>query len=180
MKETIIAKVYAKSLLDLGKENNVKISDEFTSLTETINASNDLENVLFLDVFTNDEKISVFKAIANKLNLSEISIAAVEYLITEKRIGILPLIFKEMIVLEDFEKGFLRGTIEGNTESISDDYKNKLVQSIQKYIGNKTAVLTYKQNNKISAGYKLTLDDLQLDATLDNQLKFFKESILSE
>ena len=36
------------------------------------------------------------------------------------------------------------------------------------------------QNNNITAGYKVTVEDLQLDASLDNQLEQFKQSILSE
>jgi F-type H+-transporting ATPase subunit delta len=56
MKELTVAKVYAKSLLEIGDEHKVNIADELTLFTETINKSNDLENILFLDVFTTDEK----------------------------------------------------------------------------------------------------------------------------
>ena len=51
-------------------------------------------------------------------------------LLNEKRIGILPLIFKEIIIIDDHEKGFLRGTIEGASDTISDEQKNKLLASI--------------------------------------------------
>ena len=56
MKDKIIAKVYAKTFTELAKDNNVDIAKELTSLQEVINASNDLENVLFLEVFTEEEK----------------------------------------------------------------------------------------------------------------------------
>lgn len=178
MKDKNIAKVYATTFIELGKENNVNMADELTKLTEVINASNDLENVLFLDVFTVEEKESVFLAIADKISLSPILVSSVKYLINEKRISLLPLITKEVIVIDDDEKGFLKGTIEGAGETISDDFKNKLLSAIKKHLGDVNPVLEYVKNEEITAGYKVTVGDLQLDATVDNQLRSFRDSVL--
>jgi F-type H+-transporting ATPase subunit delta len=97
----------------------------------------------------------------------------------EGRISLLPLIFKEVIVIDDHEKGFLRGTIEGNMDSISEDHKNKLLNSLKAHLGGKEPVLEYVKNPAVTAGYKVTVEDLQVDASVDNQLKHFKESILN-
>lgn len=180
MKDQNIAKVYADSFIQLGKENNVNVAEEMTKLTETINASNELENVLFLDVFTVEEKVAVFEAVAKKLGLSALLVSAVKYLVQEKRIGLFPLIFKEIVVRDDQEKGFLRGTIVGSANDISDDHKEKLLGALKKYIGDKKPILTYKKTDDVTAGYKVTIEDLQLDATVDNELKHFKESIIGE
>lgn len=179
MKEMSVAKVYAKSFLELGDEKNIKIADEMMALTEVINKSNDLENVLFLEVFTLDEKKSIFAEVAKKLNLSQLSSEAVKYLIDEKRIGLLPLIIKEIIVIDDERRGFIKGTIEGNGAQLDEALKAKIVTFLKKKIG-RDPTLEYVQNNNISAGYKVTVGDLQLDASLDNQLEQFKQSILSE
>lgn len=178
MKNENIAKVYATTLIELANDNSIDIAEELTLLTEVINSSNDLENVLFLDVFTNEEKDDVFSEIAEKLSLSEILISAIKYLIVEKRISLLPLIYKEVIVIDDEKKGFLKGTIEGLEDSISDEDKDRLVSTLKKELGSLKPVLEYKKNNNITAGYKITVGDLQLDATVDNQLKTFRESIL--
>ncbi|MCO4752936.1 MAG: F0F1 ATP synthase subunit delta [Bacteriovoracaceae bacterium] len=180
MKEKNIAKVYAESFVQLGKENNVEIAEEVTRLTETINASNELENLMFLDVFTIEEKTLVFEDIAKKLKLSSLLVTAVKYLIEQKRIGLFPLIFKEIIVKDDMEKGFLRGEIVGSEGDISEDHKNKLLAALKDYIGDKKPILTYKKSDDVTAGYKVTIEDLQLDASVDNQLKHFKESIIGE
>ena len=180
MKEQNTAKIYAKSFLELGKENKINFAEEIIRLTETINASNDLENVLFLDVFTNEEKLDVFKAIAERIKLSPIVISSVNYLIEERRIGILPLIFKEIVVIDDHEKGFLRGVIEGSADSISEEYKNKLMAILKKELAGKEPILEYKKSDKITAGYKVTVEDLQIDASVDNQLKHFKGSVLGQ
>lgn len=178
MKDKTIAKVYAQTFIELGKDNNVDMAKEITSLTEVINASNDLENVLFLDVFTTEEKTSVFTAIAEKVGLSTVLVSGIKYLINEKRISLLPLITKEVIVIDDHEKGFMKGIIEGADEGISDDYKAKLMGILKKELGGLEPSLEYKQNSDITAGYKVTVGDLQIDATVDNQLKSFREAVL--
>lgn len=179
MKQQSVAKIYAKSFLELGDDKNVRIADEMTLLTEVINKSNDLENVLFLEVFTLEEKKNIFIEVAKKIGLSELSTEAVKYLIDEQRIGILPLIIKEIIVIDDERRGFIKGTIEGNAEVMDEALKAKIMTFLKVKIG-KEPNLTYVKNENISAGYKVTVEDLQLDASLDNQLEQFKQSILSE
>jgi F-type H+-transporting ATPase subunit delta len=179
MREQAVAKVYAKSLLELGDEKNVKIADELTRLTVVINASNELENVMFLELFTLDEKRAVFNEVAKKISLSPITTDVINFLIDEKRIGILPLIIKEVIVLDDDRKGFIKGTIEGPGVEIDPVFKSKIENFLKNKLG-KAPHLQYVNNNNLTAGYKVTVEDLQLDASLDNQLEQFKQSILGE
>jgi F-type H+-transporting ATPase subunit delta len=179
MKEQSVARIYAKSLLELGDEKKVAIADELTKLTELINKSNELENVLFLELFTLEEKKNVFVEVAKKLNLSPVTTETVKYLIDEKRIGILPLIIKEVIVMDDERKGFMKGIIEGTDTQIDPNFKAKIESFLKNKFGRQPH-LDYVQNTNLSAGYKVTVEDLQLDASLDNQLEQFKQSILSE
>jgi F-type H+-transporting ATPase subunit delta len=179
MKEQAVSRVYAKSLLELGDEKKVDIAGELTKLTELINSSNSLENVLFLELFTLEEKKSVFAEVAVRLGLSQITTETVKYLIDEKRIGILPLIIKEVIVMDDERKGFMKGVIEGTGVTIDPEFKAKIETFLKNKFGRQPH-LDYAQNINLSAGYKVTVEDLQLDASLDNQLEQFKQSILSE
>jgi F-type H+-transporting ATPase subunit delta len=179
MKEKIVAKAYAKAIIQLGEANSVNVADELTKLTEVINESNDLENVLFLDVFTVEEKTGVMKEILSKLNSSPIVTSFINFLISEKRIGILPLIFKEVIVIDDHKKGFMRGTIEGSADSIDD----ATVAKIKDYLKGKLSLnpeLTYLKNEDITAGVRVTVEDYQLDASIDKQLKELKSSIVND
>ena len=179
MKELAVAKVYAKSLLELGDEKKIKLADELIKLTEVINKSNDLETVLFMEVFTMDEKKAVFAEVAKKLDLSAITTETVKFLIDEKRIGILPLIIKEVIVMDDERRGFIKGTIEGTAAQVDPVFKAKIESFIKAKLGREPN-FTYSQNTNLTAGYKVTVEDLQLDASLDNQLHQFKQSILGE
>lgn len=178
MKEQIIAKAYAQSIVELGDERKLDLAKELTELTEVINKSNDFETLLFLDVFTAEEKWSVLSEVSKKLNLSEITNNFLQFLIAEKRIGLFPMIFKNVIVIDDHNKGFLRGTIEGSEDQISESVKNELKNYLKTKIG-REPVLKYSSNKNISAGYRITVDDLQLDATLENQLEKFKDSVLN-
>ena len=179
MKEAAVARVYAKSLLELGDEKKVNIADELTRLTEVINKSNELENVMFLELFTLEEKKSVFAEVGKKLNLSPITTETIRFLIDEKRIGILPLIIKEVIVMDDDRRGFLKGTIEGSDTQIDPSFKAKIEGFLKTKLGREPQ-LAYVQNKKLTAGYKVTVEDLQMDASLDNQLEQFKQSVLGE
>ncbi len=178
MKEKIIAKAYAKAIFELGTSNNVNVADELTKLTEVINMSNDLENVLFLDVFTVEEKLLVLNDIVAKLALSPIVISSLKYLIGETRLGLLPLIFKEIIVIDDHNKGFMRGTIEGSADSVDEVMMTKIKSYLQDKLG-LNPELDYKKNEAISAGVRITVEDYQIDASIDKQLKEFKESIIN-
>jgi F-type H+-transporting ATPase subunit delta len=59
VKEQNVAKAYATAMYDLAKEKGVDIATELIKLNELINKNNNLENVLFLDVFTPEEKTAV-------------------------------------------------------------------------------------------------------------------------
>ena len=178
MKEPIIAKAYAQSIVELGVEMKLDLVKELTTLTEVINKSNDLETLLFLDVFSAEEKLSVINEIMKKLGLSQVTTNFMQFLISEKRIGLMPMIFKNVIVIDDHNKGFLRGTIEGSEETIPADIKEKLKTYLQNKLG-REPILEYKKSNNVSAGYRVTVEDLQLDASLENQLEKFKDSVLN-
>lgn len=178
MKESIVAKAYANSIYQLGEESNVDVTKELTDLTILINENNNLETVMFLDVFTIEEKTAVINDVLNKMKASSLIKNVIGFLLAEKRLGILPLIFKEVTVLDDHKKGFLRGVIEGREDEIPQGIKDQLIGYLKTKVGSEP-VLSYKQNEKLTAGYRVTVEDLQLDATLDNQLNKLKSEILN-
>ncbi|MBT3981999.1 MAG: ATP synthase F1 subunit delta [Bacteriovoracaceae bacterium] len=179
MKEQIIAKAYAKSLIELGDKVSVDIATQLTEFNQIINESNNLENVLFLDLFTQDEKKAVLSDIFGKLSFDKMIQNFVFFLIEEKRVGIFPLIYKELIVIDDHRRGFLKGYIEGTDDSINEEAKMKLLTYLEKKIGKKLE-LEYQKSPRVTAGYRVTVEDLQLDASVDNQLESLKHSIIGE
>jgi F-type H+-transporting ATPase subunit delta len=179
MKDVVTAKAYAKALLQMSQEGKSTLVEEIVQLTELINKSNQLENVLFLEIFTVEEKKGVFAEIAKKAALSPVLVTVVNYIIEEKRLNLLPLITKELVIADDDRRGFLKGTIEGAGSEVDPKLAEQIGAFLKKRLGHE-AHMHYVQNPNISAGYRVTVDDLQLDASLDNQLEQFKKSVISE
>ena len=177
MKKKSIAQAYSRSLFELGEQEGIDITGEFTSFTELINCSNDLENLLFLEVFTIQEKQSVLEEVFKKMGVSTLFQNFFSFLCQEKRLGLLPLIFKELVVFDDDNKGFIKGVVEGSDEDINREEKEKLTTYMEKHLSKKVQ-LDYKRNSHVTAGYRLSVEDLQLDVTIDNQLEGFKKTIL--
>ena len=169
MRNNIVSKAYAKSLYELGKEQNVPVTEQLTTLNEVINANNNFENVLFMDVFTMDEKISVVEAIVLRLNLDQLIKSFVIFLIGEKRIHLFPIIFKDIVCIDDHEKGFLRGILEGSEEKMNPLFQKKVKSYLEKKL-NKKVHLEYEQREGVLAGCRATVEDFQIDVSLDRQL----------
>lgn len=178
MSSSDVTRAYAKSIYDLGKEKGTDIASELTTIQEAINSSNNLETVLFMDVFTVEEKQSVLNEVMTKLNTSSLTQNVMNFLLQENRMGIFPLIYKEIIVIDDHAKSFLRRTIEGNESSANQEFVQEIKSYLKRRLGKKTE-LDYVQNSDITTGYKVTVEDLQLDASVDNQLNKLKENILN-
>lgn len=178
MDQRIIAKAYAKSIYELATENNVDIVGELNQFNILVNKNNNFENLIFSDVFSAEEKTDVLKTVFSKLNSSSLVKNMLFFLIQEGRVGLFPLIYKDIVVLDDDKKGFLRGIIEGSDTQANEDFKNKIADYLKGKL-NKNIELDYVQNSEISAGYRVTVEDLQLDASLENQLENFKNSVLN-
>ena len=178
MKESIVAQAYAKSIYALGEEQKIDVTEELTKLTEVINENNDLETVLFLDVFSYEEKLSVLSDVLEKLGTTSLVKNVISFLMSENRIGLLPIIFKEVVVIDDHKKGFIRGVIEGREDVANPEMTEKMIAYLADKVGAKP-ILTYKKNENLTAGYRVTVEDLQLDATIDNQFNKLKSEILN-
>ena len=80
-------KAYAEAAIRLGEDAGVDVPKELTSFTEVVNSSNDLENLLFLSIFTAEEKTAVLEEVFKKVTLSPVVKNFIQFLIEEKRIG---------------------------------------------------------------------------------------------
>ena len=177
MKEKLIARSYAQALLELGRTESVDVVGELTKLTETINGSNELENVLFLEVFTIGEKQLVLSDILERLEVSSLVKNFFSFLCQEKRLSLFPLIFKEIVVIDDDNKGFIRGVVQGHSEQVDQGNLDKLSRYMEKFLGKKIR-LQYEQNSEVISGHRVHMGSVQLDVTINNQLEQFKKTVL--
>ena len=174
MQYNTVSRAYAKSLYQLGEEQGVAVTKQLTTLNEAINANNHFENVLFMDVFTIDEKIGVVEAVIQRLGLHQLVKSFLTFLIREKRVHLFPVIFKDLVCIDDHEKGFLRGILEGSDEKMEPAFLKKIKSYLEKEL-NKKIHLEYKRQPEILAGCRVTVEDFQIDASLDKQLDRLKQ-----
>ncbi len=174
-----LAKIYGNSISKMGKDANVKVSQELHRFQSLILENNDLENLLYLDIFSTLEKMEVVTELFKKFELSPLIKSFIYFLIEEKRISLFPFIYKEITILEDHEMGFLRGFIEGPHSSISENDRAIIENYLKEKLSSKLK-LEYIQNADLIGGYKIKVDDLFLDATIDRQFDELKHSILGE
>jgi F-type H+-transporting ATPase subunit delta len=86
-------------------------------------------------------------------------------------------IVKKVSMLEDSKNGIMRGLMEGGTATVDSDSVTKITAYLEKRL-NKKIILDYKQNVNLTAGYRMTVEDLQIDASLEHQLFKLKELVL--
>jgi F-type H+-transporting ATPase subunit delta len=170
MKDSDKSRVYAKALLELASDSNVDIVNEFNAFTELVNSSTDLENLLGLDVFTIEERTDVLKELFKRENYSQLLQNFIFFLVEEKRTSFLQLVHKDLVVIDDAQKGFLRGTVEGTDETSDAAVLDKIKQFLKEKLGI-IPELNYVKNGDIKAGYRVTVQDYQIDATLEGQLE---------
>lgn len=174
-----ISWTYAKAITQLAEEKQLDIAKELTEFSLLINKNNDFETVLFSDVFTIEEKKDVLAEVIKKFEISPMVSDLLNFLLQEKRIGVFPLVFKDVVVIDDEKKGFLRGIIEGPGTSIDEEQKKKIISYLKVKL-HKEVELEFVPSTQITAGYRITVEDLQLDASLENQLDKLKESLLTD
>ena len=175
-KNSEISKAYAKAVFLLGEENNIDIISEFLSFNDLINKNQKFETFLFSGIYTLEEKEDVIKHIFKKSSYSSLFKNFMIFLIDQKRLNLFPLVFKNVIVIDDDKKGFIRGTIHGMDDKVNVEFLNKIVSYLEKKI-NKSVKLEYKKDTTVGAGYRVLVDNLQLDASLDHQLENIRKSV---
>ena len=178
MKEQILSQTYARALMELGKKKGESVVDGLKYILGLIENHGGLKDIFFLDVFTQEEKLAVFARIAEGSSLNKTVKSFIKFLLLEKRILHLFEIYKEVLVLDDRNKGLMRGKISGSERRPEENLVKGLTETIEKKLGSNIE-LVYHQSDDIVAGYRVMVEDMMIDATLDYQLHKFKASVLS-
>lgn len=181
MRSTTVAKVYARSLYQLGKESGIesRIAKDCQVVQEIILSSNDLENLLYLEIFTAEEKREVFEAILAKTSVTPLMKNFLYFLIEERRMGLFPGIFQEVILMEDEAQNFIKARIHGKMDQLDPQEEKQICDYLKMKLG-KNPVVEYVKNEEILAGVRVMAEDLHFDASFNHQLDLFKQTLLGE
>ena len=178
MKNETISRSYALALLEISKETKVDVKADLDKVWALIRESSEFESLLFMDVFSVEERKGVLGLVFEKTQLNKLTVNFIYFLIENKRFNLFPSIYTSLTMEQDLADGFITGVVEGSEENPDNEVIEKLKTHIEKEL-KQIAKLEYRQNSKITTGYKITCGDLQLDATLENQFDRLRKDILA-
>lgn len=178
MRQTILARRYAKALFSLGKEQDK--TESYSGLLNSIAALYDQGEPSVGDALTNplyplDARQKVMAKIAESAKADTIMTGFLNLLLEKKRADILPDIADEMQVMVDKEKNISHGSVVSAVE-LDGALQEKIQASLEKLTGNKV-ILETQVDPSIIGGIIAKVGDLVLDGSIKTQLNGLKESI---
>ena len=177
MRQTILAKRYAKALFAVGQEEG-----KCESYRETLNELGDfLEKYPeAIDAMTNllypmDVKEKVMTTLISALQADGFMANFLNLVVQKKRADILPEIATEFQALVDADQNVSRGTLIAATK-ISGDLQAKVQTTLENITGKKV-ILTTEIDPSIIGGIVAKVGDLVMDGSIKTQLAGLNESI---
>lgn len=177
MKQTILAKRYAKAIFTVGREK-----DKYEEYDEVLQGLADLYTTHpeVVDALTNplypmDVKENVMKGIVGSMKVDTIMGNFLNLLVQKKRAEILPEIAVAYKTMVDDAKNISHGNVISAIE-LSDELKENVQTILEKLTGKKVE-LTTSVDPSIIGGIIAQVGDLVLDGSIKTQLAGLKDSI---
>ncbi len=177
MKNTVLAKRYAKALFQVGKEENAL--DSFNSaLVEMAAIYVQVPEVV--DALTNplyplEAREKVMEHLLAKMQASAMVANFMKLLVQKRRANVLPDIAEVFQALVDVERNMCRGTVT-SAAPLSGALNSKIKATLEKITG-KQVLLRTEIDPSIIGGIVAQVGDLVLDGSIKTQLTGLKESI---
>jgi len=177
VKNTVLAKRYAKALFAVGKEGNA-----FAEFTKTLNSMAELFAGMpeVADALTNplypvEAREKVMEHLLTSMQVSQVLGNFFKLLVQKKRANILPDVAAVFQAMVDAENNMCQGTVVSAME-LTPELSAKVKATLEKITG-KQVVLTAQVDPSIIGGIVAKVGDLVLDGSIKSQLAGLKESI---
>ncbi|MDH3328803.1 MAG: ATP synthase F1 subunit delta [Desulfobulbaceae bacterium] len=177
MRQTILARRYAKALFSLGKEKNKleSYNEALAAIAALYDEIPEVGDSLTTPLYPLDARQKVMKKIAQSVNADAILTAFLNLLVEKQRAGALPDIAQEMQVMVDKDKNISHGIVVSAIK-LDSDLQGKIQATLEKITGNKVMLET-KVDPSIIGGIIAKVSDLVFDGSIKTQLNGLKESI---
>jgi F-type H+-transporting ATPase subunit delta len=171
-----ISKRYAKSIFDLGVEQNVvePLYREFRELGNIMKQNRDFTTFLHSPVISSEKKI----AILEKLFRGKASDIIVNFLVLmtrRKREDLLPLIIEDFIHLYNQYKNITVVEVV-SYEHLPKEIRQMLQTKIENALNTKVQLFS-KENPEIIGGFKILIGDYQYDFTVNSALQRLRQNL---
>ena len=177
MKNTVLAKRYAKALFQVGKEENAL--DDFNAALSEMSALYaqvpEVVDGLTNPVYPQDVREKVMDHLLANMRVTPMVANFMKLLVQKRRAGVLPDIAEVFQAMVDEERNMCRGTVTSATP-LSGALNSRIKATLEKITG-KQILLRTEIDPSIIGGIVAQVGDLVLDGSIKTQLTGLKESI---
>jgi F-type H+-transporting ATPase subunit delta len=170
MLETKVAKRYAKSLLDLSREQGVldAVNADMQLLAQVCDANRDLTLLLSNPIINSDKKLNVLQSVFGS-SVSKLSMAFFDILTRKGREANLAAIAKEFVAMYKKSKGIETAVIT-SAVALNDSLRAQIQKALAENV--KASVeLVEKVDSKLIGGFVLRIGDRQFDSSVASELR---------
>ena len=177
MKQTILARRYAKAIFTVGQEQAKleEYNDVLTGVAGLYISNPELIDALTNPLYPVDVREKVMTGIIGSMEVDSVMGNFLSLLVEKKRAEILPEIAEEYKTMADEEKNISHGTVISAVE-LSNELRENVQATLEKLTG-KTVELTTSVDPSIIGGIIAKVGDLVLDGSIKTQLAGLKDSI---
>lgn len=173
-----IARVYAKSFIDIGKEKGIieSLDEEMSVLAGIVRDDADLRALLASPNISKDSKKDFIQKVLSG-SFSEITVNLINVLIDNDRQDLIPDVYEFMGLLIDDIKNRQRVTLV-SSEALSQTLCDKIASELGSKL-NKTIILKTEIDQNILGGIIIKIGDTVINGSLIKDLNNIKQTLLN-
>ena len=177
MKQTILARRYAKALFAVGKENEADeaYNETLQGVAGLYTSTPEVADALTNPLYPIDVRQKVMASLIDSMSVDKVPANFLNLLVEKKRADILPEIAEEFRMMVDEEKNISHGSVTSAVE-LSDELQAKVKAALEKLTG-KQVELSTSVDPSLIGGIVAKVGDLVLDGSIKTQLAGLKDSI---
>lgn len=177
MKQTILARRYAKALFAVGSEEGRfgQYNDELQGFADLYVSHPGVSDALTNPLYPLDIRQKVMAGMVLSIGVEKVVGNFLNLLVEKKRADILPEVAEEYQAMVDNEKNVSHGSVVSAIE-LSEALQDKVRATLEKLTGKKVE-LTTSVDPSIIGGIIAKVGDLELDGSIRTQLASLKDSI---
>ena len=177
MKQTILARRYAKAIFMAGKEEGKleEYNETLQGLGDLYSSQPEVADALVNPLYPLDTRQQVMSRMVESMAVEKVMANFLNLLVEKKRAAILPEISEEFKAMVDAEKNVSHGTVVSAVE-LDEALQGKIRETLEKLTGKKVE-LTTSIDPSIIGGIVAQVGDLVLDGSIRTQLASLKDSI---
>ena len=176
MSQGVIARRYAKALINLAEKDLENTGKSLTALADVFSNSKELSEVLSDTKVSSQIKQNVLKEILKKIKVSRLVDTFIRYLLAKRRIVLLPNIERAFNLFLQEKLGRIEAGITVAQE-ISEVTVGKLEKAISRYSG-KEVTVNITINPAIIGGIVTRIGSVVIDGSIHTQLNQIRQSII--